>query len=118
MPFLDELDVRVLPGSKYLVLSPFRYQCGDGVIRVDKGFKTDFATIPRPFRPFITGHDNTRKPAVIHDYLYRHGYGTRKGADQIFLQAMKEAGVKWFKREAIYRAVRIGAGGGWRGRPE
>ena len=40
--FPNELDVRVIPGGKYLLLSPFVYAHENGgQIRVPKGFKTD-----------------------------------------------------------------------------
>lgn len=113
MPYLDELDVRVLPGKKYVLLGHFRYQCGEGVITVPKGFKTDFASIPRMARPIFTGHDRTRKAAVIHDYLYRQKVGDRKTADRIFLRAMNESGVPAWKRYAMYYAVRAGGWASW-----
>ena len=57
-----------LPGSK-------------DIIKVPVGFKTDFASVPRAMRWLITGQDDTRKPAVVHDYLYRRRVGARDWAD-------------------------------------
>ena len=114
--FPTELDVRVIPGGQYLLLSPFVYAHENGgQIRVPKGFKTDFASIPRGFRWLVTGHDGTRKPAVIHDYLYRNGAGNRKDADLVFRAAMRDTGVPAWKRNLCYWAVRMGGGGSWNG---
>lgn len=80
------------------------------VVTVPIGFITDFASIPRLFRAFITGNDNTKMPAVLHDYLYRKNIGSRKDADLLFLVAMRENGVPWWKRRMAYAGVRTG---GW-----
>lgn len=113
MPYLDDLIVSVV-GKRYILVRHFRYQTRDGeVITAPKGMKTDFASIPRVFRFFITGHDRTRKAAVIHDYLYHNAIGTRKRADRIFLEALEESGVSSVKRRAMYWAVRIGGRGSW-----
>lgn len=107
MPF-NNLDVRVVPDGKYVLLQPLRYNKRKGVsYTIPKGFKTDFASIPQGFRWLITGHDQTRKPAVLHDYLYRKGIGTKKNADTLFKDAMKEEGTPWYKRHAAYLAVHL-----------
>ena len=53
---------------------------------------------------------------VLHDYLYakgpRHGID-RKGADQILLDALAVLGFSWWRRQAIYWAVRVGGGPAW-----
>lgn len=105
MPFPDQLYVKV--GGKHDILTrPFRYVYANGIIKVPRGFRTDYASIPRVFRAFITGYDKTRMPAVIHDYMYREAIETRKLADDLFLKGMKETGVGWVKRHAMYLAVR------------
>lgn len=114
--FLTDLDVRVISGGKFILLSTFVYKDRDtqGVIKVPKGFKTDFASIPRIMRWFITGQDDTRKPAVVHDYLYSKGAGRRIDADRIFLSALDVAGVSCIKRYICYLGVRIGGWVRWR----
>lgn len=113
MPFLSPLVVEVIPDGLYKLTEPFAYRWRAGVITIPKGFVTDFASIPRVARTLITGHDNTRKAAVIHDYLYQHGVGRRAQADLIFREAMQEAGVPRWKRQLAYLAVRIFAGHTW-----
>lgn len=114
MPYLDDLVVRV-EGKRYTLTRHFRYQTRNGKVTVPAGFKTDFASVPRVFRFIVTGHDLTRKAAVIHDYLYQSGLGRRKTADKIFLMAMDESGVPAWKRYAMYYAVRVGGWISWGG---
>lgn len=112
MPF-SELDTRTKPEGKYMLLAPMGYTHPDNgaTIWVPKGFVSDFASIPNSFRWILTGHNHTRKPAVLHDWLYRTGYGTRKGADLLFLSGMREQGLDAVRRRLAYYAVRVG---GWR----
>ena len=53
--------------------------------------------------------------ALYHDLLYRHKLPgiTRKMADRIMLEFMEEDGVGYFKRRAIYAAVRLGGKRAW-----
>lgn len=110
MPFLNELVVRIVPNGQYQLVHKFVYQHKNGgLVVVPSGFETDFASIPQGFRWLVTGHDNTRKPAVVHDFLCRAAQNSkeRKQADKIFKEAMKEAGVPWWKRQLCYSAVRV-----------
>lgn len=115
MPF-SELDVRAIAGGKYKLLSDLNWRSPRGRehIRVPAGFVTDFASIPRGFRWLLTGHGGTRKPAVIHDYLYRLNVTTRKEADLMFKLTMRETNIPGWKRELAYRAVRLGGWLAWR----
>ena len=105
----DALIMEVVDDG-YKLVAPFRYVCDDGfIIIVPKGFVTDLASIPRLARFMFTGHGLSRKPAVIHDFLYSVFYD-RKQADKIFLDALKDVGMNWVGRRIMYRAVRLG---GW-----
>jgi|TARA_R110002094_G_scaffold153354_1_gene140869 hypothetical protein len=109
-PFKTPLDTRAVEGG-YELLAPLKYYSTvlNKTIEVPTGFFTDFASIPRVARVFITGHGQDRWAAVVHDYLYSVGYD-RRTADVIFLEAMAVSGVGFFKRRLMYRAVRTG---GW-----
>ena len=91
------------------------YTTKDGLkITIKTGERTDGASIPRILwsaegSPFTGLY---RKAAVLHDYLYRNGYGKnpivdRKKADKIFYEAMLELGVGKFEAQKKYWAVRI-----------
>lgn len=93
----------------FRLLAPFCYVSSRGRIVVPAGFVTDGASIPRalwfaldPFGPWF-------ESAVIHDFLYSelNETFTRAEADEIFKEAMFNAGLDWQRREQIYRAVRI-----------
>ena len=112
MPFYSELDVRVLSGGDSVLLRPLDYRCHLGNVIVPAGFVTDFASIPRLLRVIVTGQDNTRKPAVIHDYLYVKKLVERSKADKIFYLALRDSGADWWKSRLIWAAVRVG---GWVG---
>lgn len=78
---------------------------------VPKGFKTDFASVPRlPFAYLLAG-DTAHKAAVVHDYLYENGIGDKATADKIFLEAMLISGVPAWRARLMYWAVCIGGKG-------
>jgi len=88
-----------------------------GCIEVPPGFKTDFASVPGwVLLPGLVPRVGIlRDAAVIHDFIYRNHYNlTRKDADQIFLRAMKDIGVHWWRRHLAYRAVRVGGRSAWK----
>jgi len=96
------------------LLEPFTW----GDITVPEGFISDFASVPTLFLDgLFPSFDSYAPAAVVHDYLYATGglYGqyTRKQADDLFLEIMKELGIPWWKRSLMYRAVRLGGGSGW-----
>jgi hypothetical protein len=113
MPFGD-LQVEVIDEG-YLLTHRLRYidPKTSGIITVPSGFITDFATVPRIFRWYITGHGKTRRPAVLHDYLYRNKAGTRKQADQLFRDALREEGMSKIRSTVLYLAVRLFGGFSW-----
>lgn len=143
--FENALDVRPLDdGKNWLVLEDFYYDTDvylkpmrtavtqytltypAGVehwrrgwrILVEKGFTTDFASIPRSVWGIIGGpaDGKYRKIAVVHDKLYRtRGLCTRAQADAVLLEGMKFSGCSWFQRTAIYTAVRVGGGTSYKG---
>lgn len=132
--FLTPLVVEVMPsGKRFRLHYDFTYQLqrlgvGKGfTVAVPAGFLTDFASIPRIFRIIIPKLGRWNKAAVVHDFLYQNpesgrrfevGYvkWTRKGADVVFLDAMKDLGVPKWKRNLMYWAVRIGGFMAWRKR--
>jgi len=101
--FITDLQVKELSEASFSergsweLLSPLVYESdvAKTIICVPKGFKTDFASIPRlPFVFWILG-DRYRKPAVIHDYLYGTHELTREEADGVLFEASKCVDVEW-----------------------
>jgi hypothetical protein len=85
---------------------------GESII-VEKGFITDFASIPDLIQPLIPQYRG-RRAAIIHDKLYStkgmNGKFTRKECDQIFYNALTVLNVDYPTRSALYLGVRVG---GW-----
>ena len=73
---------------------------------VPKGFRTDFASIPRVLRRMYPKLDTHIRAAVLHDYLYQSGMLSRKDADRAFLDVMRQHGVPAWKRYSMYYGVR------------
>lgn len=67
---------------------------------------TDFASIPKGLRWWISRIGIYARPAVLHDWLCDKKIVSRKMADKLFLVAMKSIGVGWFKRRIMYTGVR------------
>lgn len=103
------------------LLTPLEYRVGsedsEDVIIVPVGFETDFASIPWGARNTFPPLGPWARPAIIHDYLYdtagEGGRFTRLQADKVFKEAMEVVGVPAWRREIMYRAVRLGGGSGW-----
>jgi hypothetical protein len=89
----------------------------DGVI-VPKGFVTDLASIPQCFWNILPPFGKYTPDAVGHDYRYRYHIGTRKEADDRFLEGMKRNGVGWLIRNTIYWNVRAFGWNAWNNEKE
>lgn len=98
-------------GKTWLLYSDFGYDVGtEGSgdrINVELGFKTDFASVPRPLWWWLSPWGKHGNAAVIHDYLYWTQTRTRKEADDIFFEAMTVLDVPSFDKRLMYWAVRI-----------
>ena len=107
--FKDILVVSPLAdGRTWYLWKPFGYTTDDNKsIVVQAGFVTDFASVPRPLWWFLPPWGKYGNAAVIHDFCYAEQICNRKWADKIFLEAMKELGVKPFIRYVMYIAVRL-----------
>lgn len=113
--FITPLLTQKISDDDFELISDFVYRVSDThFITVPKGFRTDGASIPRAFWSTV-GHpfEEYFESAVIHDYLYRKGIGTKKNADKIFLQAMTDQGVNPIKRKIMYYAVKMFGRGAW-----
>jgi len=76
-------------------------------VNVPAGFHTDLASTPRILWNIFPPFGKYEKAAIIHDYLYHFGIGTKKEADHKFLKGMKILGVPFWKRQMMHKAVRI-----------
>lgn len=96
------------------------YLIGLGLVFVPKGFKTDFGSIMQIMWALV-GAPATglhRRGVFYHDWLYTSQQCSRKQADDICLEIMKEDGTGFIKRQTIYAGVRIGGWVAWNRKSE
>lgn len=89
-----------------------------GRLMAPAGFETDLASIPRLFRnlPSFDPNGPSRRPAVMHDWLYSSRAGYRLGrdfADDFLRAALLAEGAGVWTVRAFYLAVRIGGAPHW-----
>lgn len=110
MPEITKLKTTPIDDKYWEVQEDFIYETSIGILRVEAGFKTDYASVPRIFRNIINSYGKHGKAAVIHDWLYANGYKigvSREQADKIFLEIMEECEVNIIRRKLMFRLVRI-----------
>ncbi len=84
---------------------------------VAAGFVTDLASIPRAVRSLIPQVGRHLQAAVVHDWCYAGNTKlTRREADDLFYEGMTSLGVPWWKRQAMYTAVRMFGSSPWKGK--
>lgn len=118
MVFNSDGILKILPSGAWQVAMPLVYDHPHyGEIVVPVGFSTDLASIPRFFHRVVNPCTvGTRRPAIVHDYLYSGETAlTRKQADQVLYDALRECGVNWALANAMYYAVRVGGASYWGG---
>ena len=89
-----------------------------GTIMAPSGFRTDLASIPRVVRnlPFLDVDGQSRRPAVLHDYLYSSRTGFRLGrdfADRFLYTALLAEGTTKATAWAFWAGVRMGGSSHW-----
>lgn len=110
--FLSPLDLRAHVPGEWVLLSGLDYRSANGrLYHVPARFITDLASIPGLFQPAIDRNGKSRRPAVLHDWLYCLHAGTRAEADALFLEALQAEGVGLIVRRTMWIAVRAW---GWR----
>lgn len=80
----------------------------DGRVTVPRGFRTDFASVPRlPLVYLLYGGDVGDEAAVVHDYLYTEGKVPRATCDAVFREAMQAQGVAGWRTWPMWLGVRL-----------
>lgn len=110
--FLSQLDCILVDekSGTWVLDSPLIYHSEiiGGKITVPEGFSTDFASVPRVPVVYVLYANRGRKPAVVHDYLYRLGKATRAICDAVFREALIADGESFPVAWAMWAGVRIG----------
>ena len=105
--FTTNLKVTEANGFEARLLDPLVYRSSRRLtVIVPGGFVTDFASVPRLLWPLCPPHGYSKKAAVVHDFLYTQDDCARVIADAVFLTALRDCGVPWWRRSLMYAAVR------------
>jgi len=97
-------------GRCFILQEPMYCVVDGRVVTVPAGFNTDFASIPGFATPIVPKLGKYNRAAILHDYIYREKTFSRAECDLIFRVAMQALGVSWWRRNAMWLAVRIGGG--------
>lgn len=114
MPFARGPVLSYAGLGKYLTVGPTEYVGKDDVITIAGGFATDLATVPRIFWALLPPQGAYEQAAVLHDFgcvsLAEGAYLlSSRDVDGLFRRVMREAGVGFFTRWAMWTGVRWGA---------
>lgn len=95
---VNRLSGRVHEWELRVAVSYYLTEPGGETVHVPPAFKTDFASVPRPFWFWVAPWGRHGRAAILHDFLYQLGSVTCPGgtlrrpgkreADRIFLKAM------------------------------
>ena len=100
----------------WIIDEDFSYQSDllGKTITVEKGFLTDFASVPRlPFAYWFFG-DSSHKAAVIHDWLFHHHeVCDEQTANNVLREAMAVEGIPAWRAYGIYMGVKVGGQSSW-----
>lgn len=108
MSFKTDLCVKVIGKQAFEVTAPLVYNDGIVQLTVHEGFDFDGASVPRGLWSIIGSPmtDGYQRAGCLHDALYAGEIFDRSICDNLFLEAMESDGVGYFKRYAMYWAVR------------
>lgn len=106
--FLSLLIVMAMRADHWRLVQDMMYQTKSGkIITVPKDFLTNLASVPRVLRPILNRNGKSRRPAVLHDWLYTNQVCvSRKEADKLFYEALRSEGMNWAGAQVYYRGVR------------
>ncbi len=117
MPFRTPLSVRHEVDEEWRLLDPLVFEGREDFFVIRKGFRTDFASIPRPVRWLFDTAGTNSEPGVLHDAVWREskradGITPRVDpwdADGLFRRALRESGAPAITRALMWIAVRTAA---------
>lgn len=110
-PIIEQIN-----DEEYALVAEYTTQLPNGdYLLVFPDFIYDGASIPRCLwsiigSPFTGTHS---RAAFIHDVLYAAELYDRSTCDWLFLELMQACGTSWWKRNAMWSAVRSGGGIVW-----
>ena len=106
---LTKLLVKDLMNGKFELFFNYVYRTKEYIIKVPKGFVTDYASIPKLLRAIVLPYGKHSGASVVHDWLYSSNCNldvSREKADKVFLEILKEEKVNFLLRTLMYIAVK------------
>lgn len=95
------------------LVGPLVYQGRTDTFRVEAGFVTDFATVPRAVVWLIPRFGRYTAAAILHDWLLvvglNEGLVSPRDADGLFRRVLRELGVPPVRRWLMWTGVRWGS---------
>lgn len=115
---LERHHVQTLLGGTFFSSRFISYDPESGCMTAERHYTYDGASIPKWVQGIVSKTKKTRRAALPHDMSYQLGRedtwrgvkNARKRIDQQFKRDLKKAGVGWWKRNAMYAAVRVAGG--------
>lgn len=116
--FITLTDISTSPDDpKFELYTDVEILYGDFVVYIKKGFTTDFGSVPKIFRSWISNVSVFDKAYLLHDHQYSklsEQVISRKQADELLQKHLRELGMSWFDSMAVYYAVRIAGRNRWK----
>ncbi|MGW0181763.1 DUF1353 domain-containing protein [Nocardia sp. NPDC003345] len=109
MGFTSALVVEEIDGTFWKTREPLRYAGSQEEFEVPAGFRTDFASVPRPVVWLVPRYGVYTRAAILHDYLLRSEVVSAVDADGIFRRALRECDVSVPRQWMMWAGVRFGS---------
>jgi hypothetical protein len=84
------------------LVEDFTAETSTGTVTVKAGYQSDFASIPRPVRPFLCTMGKNARAALLHDWLL---HLNDRRANRVFLEALKASNVSFVGRYLMFAFV-------------
>jgi hypothetical protein len=82
-------------------------------IKVPKGYRTDFASIPRIFQGLFNAVNDIAPASIAHDWCYSIELFERSICDQVLYDAMRVNSIGFLRAKTVWSAVRAGGWTAW-----
>ena len=111
--FRTPLEVRHTAGDDWELTAPLVFEGNDQFFVMRSGFRTDFASIPRPFRWLFDSAGHNAEAGVLHDAAWRESKRPDNpridawDADGLFRRALRLSGATAAARGLMWVAVRV-----------
>ena len=113
--FRTTLKVAHLRGKSWELTQPLVFEGKKQYFIIKSGFRTDFASIPKPVRVLLDNAGDNSEAAVLHDAAWRESQRRSNpridpwDADGLFRRALRETGATALSRGLMWTAVRLAA---------